>query len=68
MIQPGKCGILSIDDRGAIKCPNCRRKLRRIRAGKGCRMQNVDVQCADCGARVIVNIDQASATWMSPRH
>lgn len=68
LIQPGDCGMLTVDAKGTMMCPNCRRKIRRIRAPLGCSMQNVDVQCADCKATFIVNIDQASAIWKSPRH
>lgn len=60
------CGILNIQNR-AILCPNCRRKIRGVRIQPEGVMRNISVKCHDCGAEIIVNIDEASATYSCPR-
>lgn len=60
------CGILNMQNQ-AILCPNCRRKIRGVRVPPGGEMHGISVQCHDCRAKIIVNIDQASATYTSPR-
>ena len=62
------CGKLVVDQKGAIVCPNCRRKIRRIRIKPGSELRGVSVQCSECRFEMQVNIDQASATYTSPRH
>ena len=62
------CGKLVVDQKGAIVCPNCRRKIRRIRVKPGSALRDVSVQCSECRFEMQVNIDQASATYTSPRH
>ncbi|MBR2582393.1 MAG: hypothetical protein IKO83_01535 [Oscillospiraceae bacterium] len=62
------CGKLVVDEKGAIQCPNCRRKIRRIRVKPGSELRGVSVQCSECRFEMQVNIDQASATYSSPRH
>lgn len=62
------CGKLVVDEKGAIQCPNCRRKIRRIRVKPGSELKGVSVQCSECRFEMQVNIDQASATFTSPRH
>lgn len=59
-------GILNMQNQ-AIICPNCRRKIRGVRVQQGGMMRNVSIKCRDCGAEIIVDIDQASATYTSPR-
>lgn len=60
------CAILSMQNQ-AILCPNCRRKIRGVRIPPGGEMHGISVQCHACRAEIIVNIDQASATYTSPR-
>ena len=60
------CAILSMQNQ-AIICPNCRRKIRGVRVQQGGMMRKVSIKCRDCGAEIIVDIDQASATYTSPR-
>lgn len=52
----------------AIICPTCGRKIRGVRLLPGTVMRNVSVMCQGCHTISIVNIDQASATYASPRH
>ncbi len=51
----------------AILCPTCRRKIRGVRIPPGGVMLGVSIKCRDCGAEIIAYIDQASATYESPR-
>lgn len=60
------CGILNMQNQ-AIICPNCRRKIRGVRVQQGGMMRDISIKCRDCGAEIIVDIDQASATYRSPR-
>lgn len=52
----------------AIICPTCGRKIRGVRLLPGAVLRNVSVMCQGCRTISIVNIDQASATYYSPRH
>ena len=52
----------------AIVCPCCGRKIRGVRLLPGAVLRNVSVMCQGCRTISIVNIDQASATYSSPRH
>lgn len=52
----------------AIICPTCGRKIRGVRLLPGTVIRNMSVMCQGCKQIVIVNIDQASATYSSPRH
>lgn len=52
----------------AIICPCCGRKIRGVRLLPGTVMRNVSVMCQGCHTISIVYIDQASATYSSPRH
>lgn len=51
----------------AILCPTCRRKIRGVRIPPGGVMLGVSIKCRDCGAEIIAYIDQACATYESPR-
>lgn len=61
-----KLDILELQNQ-AIICPTCRRRIRGVRVMPGGVMRNVSIKCRDCRAEIIVNIDQASATYESPR-
>lgn len=62
-------GILTIDQKGAIVCPCCRRRVRHVRIPPGGELHDVLVQCHDCKTEFIANIDPARATWtIGPRH
>ena len=50
----------------AIICPVCGRKLRGVRLLPGAALRNVSMMCQGCRTVLIVNIDEASATY-SPR-
>jgi len=52
----------------AIICPTCGRKIRGVRLLPGTVIRNMSVMCQSCKTVSIVNIDQASATYSSPRH
>lgn len=52
----------------AIICPTCGRKIRGVRLLPGTVIRNMSVMCQGCKTVSIVNIDQASATYSSPRH
>lgn len=52
----------------AIICPTCGRKIRGVRLLPGTVIRNMSVMCQGCKNVSIVNIDQASATYSSPRH
>lgn len=51
----------------AIICPACGRKIRGIRLLPGAVLRDVSVMCQPCRRVWIVNIDEASATYESPR-
>ena len=52
----------------AIICPTCGRKIRGVRLLPGTVIRDMSIMCQGCKTVSIVNIDQASATYSSPRH
>lgn len=52
----------------AIVCPCCGQKIRGVRLLQGTVVRDLSVMCQRCRTVSIVNIDQASATYYSPRH
>ena len=52
----------------AILCPRCGRKIRGVRLLPGTVIRDLSVMCQGCHTVSIVNYDQTSATYHSPRH
>lgn len=66
MTNPAKTYKLTVKN-DAIVCPACGSKIRGIRLLPGAALRNVSVMCQRCRKISIVNIDEASATYESPR-
>lgn len=67
LTMQGKLYKLEIKNE-AIVCPCCGQKIRGVRLLQGTVVRKLSVMCQRCSTISIVYIDQASATYYSPRH
>ena len=68
MISGDFCGTIATDERGAIVCPICRRKIKGIRLRDQAEMRNINLQCNWCRSKFDIEITKTGQRFQSQRH
>ena len=68
MISGDFRGTIETDEKGAIVCPICRRKIRGIRLQDQAEMKNINLQCNWCRNKFDIEITKTGQRFQSQRH
>lgn len=57
------CGKLILDQKGAIECPNCHRRIKKIRLRPGGELHDAELRCSECRFTFTANISGTCAEF-----